>query len=232
VTLSKSLEYFISSCHWLDAMTPPLEAHIQHLADRVLQILSDEPVSKEERHSWKVQCSKAYRLGFSLAKVAWHYGENLQWQVLQEQVNNFAADLSLPGEIIAAALAKFTLANDSKVLMLNATSGNEARNAINSLIDSRLGPRAASAFRLGYGIINIMPQFEFLSMGQQAGLPLQELAGSIEILIANLLEDASLVGILEESVVMLKTINSDSKKADATRKLLIMIGGVIDKELN
>src|SRR5437764_6933136 len=27
VPLSKSLEYFMSTPHWLDAMTPPLEAH-------------------------------------------------------------------------------------------------------------------------------------------------------------------------------------------------------------
>ena len=44
VALSRSLEYFISSCHWLDAMTPPLEAHIRHLADRLLQLLDRKSV--------------------------------------------------------------------------------------------------------------------------------------------------------------------------------------------
>jgi hypothetical protein len=29
---SKDLEYFISSCHWLDAITPPLEKHVDVLA--------------------------------------------------------------------------------------------------------------------------------------------------------------------------------------------------------
>src|SRR2546430_6065193 len=35
---SKDLEYFISSCHWLDAMNPPLEKHIGELADAILAL--------------------------------------------------------------------------------------------------------------------------------------------------------------------------------------------------
>jgi ABC-type amino acid transport substrate-binding protein len=35
---SKDLEYFISSCHWLDAMTPPLEQHIGELAQAILAL--------------------------------------------------------------------------------------------------------------------------------------------------------------------------------------------------
>ena len=37
---SRSLEYFLSSPHWLDALTPPVEAHIQRLADAVTTLLS------------------------------------------------------------------------------------------------------------------------------------------------------------------------------------------------
>jgi hypothetical protein len=36
---SKSLEYFISTPHWLDALTPPLEQHLQRLADTVKLLL-------------------------------------------------------------------------------------------------------------------------------------------------------------------------------------------------
>ena len=35
VVPSKDLEYFISSCHWLDAMNPPLENHIGELAEAI-----------------------------------------------------------------------------------------------------------------------------------------------------------------------------------------------------
>lgn len=232
VDLSKSLEYFISSCHWLDAMTPPLEAHIQRLADRALQLLSDVPASADEGHQGRVSCGKAYRLGFSLAKMAWHYGENLEKSVLQDQIITFAADLSLPKEILAAAIAQFTSASDPKALLRNAHSGVEARNAIASLVNSRLGARAAAAFRLGFGIVNVMPQFEFLSMGQQADLPFQELAGPIASQIENLTEDAVAAGIPEKWLSMLKSVDADPKKADAARMLLVMIGGAIDGELN
>ncbi len=36
---SKSMEYFLSSQHWLDALTPPLEAHMEQLADTVGQLV-------------------------------------------------------------------------------------------------------------------------------------------------------------------------------------------------
>ncbi len=39
VPLSKALEFFISSPHWLDALTPPLEEHLQYLADTVQLLL-------------------------------------------------------------------------------------------------------------------------------------------------------------------------------------------------
>jgi hypothetical protein len=35
-----ALEYFISGAHWLDAMTPPLAAHLQHLGDAVEVVLA------------------------------------------------------------------------------------------------------------------------------------------------------------------------------------------------
>ena len=38
VVPSKDLEYFISSCHWLDAMNPPLEKHIGDLANAILAL--------------------------------------------------------------------------------------------------------------------------------------------------------------------------------------------------
>ena len=40
VPLSKSMEYFISAAHWLDALSPPLEVHLQKLADAVGALLA------------------------------------------------------------------------------------------------------------------------------------------------------------------------------------------------
>lgn len=42
VVPSPSLEYFISDAHWLDAVTPPLEQHLHHLAGTVRVLLERE----------------------------------------------------------------------------------------------------------------------------------------------------------------------------------------------
>jgi len=41
VTPSKAMEYFLSAPHWLDALTPPLEKHLQRLADTVQALLTE-----------------------------------------------------------------------------------------------------------------------------------------------------------------------------------------------
>ena len=41
VPLSRTMEYFISSQHWLDAVTPPLEKHLAVLAEKLKHLLSD-----------------------------------------------------------------------------------------------------------------------------------------------------------------------------------------------
>jgi hypothetical protein len=45
---SKSMEYFLSTPHWLDAITPPLELHLQKLADTVELLLSSQVSSKAQ----------------------------------------------------------------------------------------------------------------------------------------------------------------------------------------
>jgi regulator of sirC expression with transglutaminase-like and TPR domain len=37
---NKTLEYFISTQHWLDALTPPLEDHLHHLAETITVLLA------------------------------------------------------------------------------------------------------------------------------------------------------------------------------------------------
>jgi formylglycine-generating enzyme required for sulfatase activity/WD40 repeat protein len=48
IPLSKSLEYFLSTAHWLDAFTPPLNKHLEELASRIEQLISDAPVPERE----------------------------------------------------------------------------------------------------------------------------------------------------------------------------------------
>ena len=43
VVPSKAMEYFLSSPHWLDAMSPPLEGHIDELVGSVRALLRAGP---------------------------------------------------------------------------------------------------------------------------------------------------------------------------------------------
>jgi hypothetical protein len=46
---TESLAYFMSSVHWLDALTPPIESHLQKLAESMkalLQVASSEPLMR------------------------------------------------------------------------------------------------------------------------------------------------------------------------------------------
>lgn len=45
---SKSMEYLISVPHWLDAITPPIEQHMELLGATIEKILSDHPHENEE----------------------------------------------------------------------------------------------------------------------------------------------------------------------------------------
>jgi hypothetical protein len=43
ITPTRSLEYFIGTVHWLDALTPPLEAHLRRLSETVKTLLQISP---------------------------------------------------------------------------------------------------------------------------------------------------------------------------------------------
>ena len=54
VAPSATLEYFISETHWLDAFPPPLEHHLERLADAVKRLLASkfvQPLAPEPRRA-------------------------------------------------------------------------------------------------------------------------------------------------------------------------------------
>jgi hypothetical protein len=48
VVPAKSLDYFISSVHWLDAIAPPLESHLDSLATTILTMLPERPQTVDQ----------------------------------------------------------------------------------------------------------------------------------------------------------------------------------------
>ena len=47
VELNKSLSYFLSTPHWLDAISPPMERHIGRLSDAVEALLRRSPAGPD-----------------------------------------------------------------------------------------------------------------------------------------------------------------------------------------
>jgi Flp pilus assembly protein TadD len=47
---NKTLEYFISTQHWLDALTPPLEDHLAHLAETISVLLAKKGGKEKPLH--------------------------------------------------------------------------------------------------------------------------------------------------------------------------------------
>ena len=51
---NKTLEYFISTQHWLDALTPPLEDHLNHLAETITVLLAKKGGKEKPLHAgWR-----------------------------------------------------------------------------------------------------------------------------------------------------------------------------------
>jgi hypothetical protein len=229
--LSESLEFLVSSCHCLDATTPPIEQHIARLVDEVCRVLIGEGPATTTIGGGQQLLRSSYRLGFTAGKLAWHSGSPVELATMKEQARTFMGELAVPSDVVIAVLGSFDSAKSPGDLVQNAKRGLTTRNAMSSLLATRNGEASAAAFRLGFGIVNLMPQFEFLEMGENAGLPWAELAGPMQDQIESLTHDGQLAGVDPKSVAMLQTVAADPKKAKAARGLLVMLGGAVDTSL-
>ena len=54
VVPTKAMAYFVNSVHWLDALTPPLEAHLQRLSEAVRSLLQVSPQSMSRAYETDV----------------------------------------------------------------------------------------------------------------------------------------------------------------------------------
>ena len=65
--LSDTLQYHLGPCHWLDAVTPPLEARILELVDRIKH-LSKEDALYFNQNRWKLREKTVYPRGLFLGR--------------------------------------------------------------------------------------------------------------------------------------------------------------------
>ena len=102
VPMSPGLEFFLASCHWLDAMTPPLDSHIDSLALSVKRLMGEEVVRKPiepppprpaAKRPWWI--AGAVVIATTAAFLAWPKGKPAAAPVPSPVVPNDAASLSL-----------------------------------------------------------------------------------------------------------------------------------------
>ena len=80
VVPTRSMEYFLGAIHWLDALTPPLEKHLQQLAEAVkalLQIDISRPGAPLRDNSSQVSSQASFKL--RPAEVAMQAGGSAAW---------------------------------------------------------------------------------------------------------------------------------------------------------
>jgi len=70
---SKSMEFFLSSSHWLDAISPPIEAHLDILAKTVKTLFKDSiPFTSESLPTLKESDKEDIKLFNELAPDDWY----------------------------------------------------------------------------------------------------------------------------------------------------------------
>ena len=64
VPMSKQLEYYVSDVHWLDALTPPLEKHINKLIKVVQMLLTMDEVDGDDiKEAFRTETTEQEELG-------------------------------------------------------------------------------------------------------------------------------------------------------------------------
>jgi ABC-type amino acid transport substrate-binding protein len=146
VVPSKDLEYFISSCHWLDAMNPPLEKRIGELADAILALqrretpaapaIVEKEKEKPRKKSWPIWAAVGVAILIAAGAGAWFLRQKSATGTTVT-IENPADGASIIGSLLLSWKAKglahdnlsfeVSLAPDGKAPAVQRT----ARNSIN-----------------------------------------------------------------------------------------------------
>jgi hypothetical protein len=146
VAPEKSLEYFISTPHWLDAFSPPLDRHLAYLGDVISHILDGKPVTERPAPLpppwWRGPIGYATGGGvlLVLAILVWFTvlrpppGFAGTWMATSLDIHQFTAEnamtaAELPAQMLAATVqgpdAKATLQIDPSGQFSLAISGTD-----------------------------------------------------------------------------------------------------------
>ena len=177
----------------------------------------------------------SYLLGFTIAKIAWFYGNPIQLLGLKAQYKNFTTRLSIELELSEKILGSFKPVSDLGDVLKNAGIGIEARNTLAPVIMTKFGEQPAAIFRFGFNLINIMPQLEFVEAAQEKGspeTPPEQLLGPMEEQFKNLLTDGEILQLPDKYLSILRKAYSRASKGKSAevRSDLIEIGSAIERD--
>lgn len=174
-------------------------------------------------------CWRGFRLGLTVAKLAWYQGEPLNHDVLKYLAMSLGAALNLPTSILSTILNTFAPASNDSGAIENATkNGVTAYKTLTLLLSNALGDKVEAAFKLGYQLINLLPQSDVLEASGARGI---DLITRFNAQVKDLEEHAKLIGMEGVCMDSLRRIQSGRVNPSAIRPLLLSIAEAIDRSL-
>ncbi len=175
VPLSPALKYFLGTCHWLDAITPPMEKHLSHLAETVRVLLERGPnrqpmpppvsgASLEKRIFRKTLVGVAVIAVLLLAGVASLLSHSERWRQERAVSVSGHADLDTIRAELKALLASGSAgvfaeqlkAIEAKITALEGSRQQDKQSAIDQLAKElaslAVGPPAGRPFENSLGM--------------------------------------------------------------------------------
>jgi hypothetical protein len=121
---SKAMEYYLDVTHWLDAMTPPVEDHLQELADK-LELLLGQPAGEAELSPASREPSSAPPPRAALTRGAFGRGRSFL-------VNRKLPLWVVAGILVLAVAATVTYLAIRKSRSANAAARSEIMTVVNT----------------------------------------------------------------------------------------------------
>lgn len=171
----------------------------------------------------------AYILGFTLSKISWYHGDSTQLTSLRTQYKLGISKLGLDEELAKKILNNFKPTVNLGDVIKNAHLGIEGRNSLSIAITLQYDEIVSAAFRLGYNIIGLCPQLEFLQIAQEnpsPRTPASELLDTMHNQFDSLLHDAESLKLPSAQIDGLREVYSltFNGKPGLARERLIAIG--------
>jgi len=172
VPMSKQLEYYVSDVHWLDALTPPLEKHINKLCKVVQMLLTmDEVDSEDIKEAFRKETIKQAEPGkagrrFKLYRILIPAVSALLviiilgavWLFKRQSNIRWAREVALPeierligeNDVWRNLMAPYRLAEQAEAILGNDPELAELFSKVSLQIDILTAPPGASVYMKDY----------------------------------------------------------------------------------